>query len=59
MKKFIVTMAIEEFRDFEIEAESIEEIENDEYLYDKLAELMPVDVRAIQEEEIADIEEVN
>ena len=48
MRKFIVTVRIEEFRDFEIEAEDIQDLhdlQRSEKLFDKLDELEPVNIR--------------
>jgi len=60
MKKFDVTMSVEEEKIYTIEAESIEAIEkmDDWTLYDKLAEEMPWDINVINPSEIIHIEEV-
>ena len=59
MKKFDVTMSIEEYQIFTIEAESVEAIEkmDDWTLYDKLSYLMPWDIKTINPQEIVHIEE--
>jgi len=67
MKKFIVTIAIEEFRDYEIEAESEEALHpsglsekafnKNEALFEKISKMTPVNVR-VEYEGISAIEVV-